>query len=192
MEHTLSPILLRLKRGASLLTLTFLVTVSFTSKVSAHCPLCTIGIAAAAGSAAFLGVKTTVIGLFVGAFAFSMGSWIGNIKGYVKYQKLFLGWISYIITILPLAPLTGGVLPVYISIAGDYGSVLNRTYLLNGFVVGSLIGVVAAMTTPWISEEITKIRDGKRIAFQGVILTLLILVALGIAIQGIAWEVRIR
>ncbi len=191
MRCLLSAILPKLQRKTISIVTPILTLTLLSSKVSAHCPLCTAGIAAAAGGAAFLGVKTTVIGLFVGAFAFSMGSWIGNIRKYGWLQKLILGLASYLITILPLAPMMNGVLPVYISVSGDYGSMLNRTYLFNGFVVGSLIGGMTAMMSPWLSNKIIDIRRGKRVAFQGVLLTLLLLIAVGIVIQGLVWEITI-
>ncbi len=159
-------------------------------KANAHCPLCTAGIAAVAGGAIFLGVKTVVIGLFVGALAISMGFWVGNVRNFVYWKKMILALISYGITVLPLMSLMPGYIPVYISVAGDYGTFLNRTYLFNSFLTGSLIGGIAAITAPWASQKITEIRNGKRIAFQGVIVTFTILIAIGAIMQGLVWEFR--
>ncbi len=168
----------------------FIAVKMLIGKASAHCPLCTAGIAAIAGSAIFLGVKTVVIGLFVGALAVSMGFWVANARNLLYWKKMVLASVSFAITVLPLTSLMPGYIPVYISVAGDYGSLLNRTYLLNSFLTGSLIGGLAAVAAPRASQKITEMRNGKRIAFQGVIVTFTILIAIGAIMQGLVWEFR--
>jgi len=37
--------------------------------------------------------------------------------------------------------------------------------------------------TPWLSSRITKIRDGKMVPYQGIALTLLLLVVVGVILQ---------
>jgi len=98
--------------------------------VLAHCPLCTIGAGAAAGIAAYYGVKHAVI-VFLGAFAASMGWWVAGLlkKQYVKGQKWLLVALSYVTTILPLLPLLGKKEAFMISLFGGYGTLLNRTYM---------------------------------------------------------------
>ena len=148
---------------------------------NAHCPLCTIGAAAAAGGAAYFGVSQIVIGLFMGAFAVSIGWWISRLikKMYIPFQKTLIVLFSFATTILPLLVIMNDIYPLYIPWTGNYGSLLNRTYLINMFLVGSIIGGVIVCTTPLISNQITKLRYGKMIPFQGVILTLSLLLIIG-------------
>ena len=42
-------------------------------EVSAHCPLCTGAVVAGAVGAKYLGLDVTILGIFVGAFAISLG-----------------------------------------------------------------------------------------------------------------------
>ncbi len=155
--------------------------------VYAHCPLCTIGAAAAAGGAAWLGVSKVVIGVFIGAFAVSIGWWISNLikKQYIPFQRLLIILFSFITTIIPLLVIIGGKYPVYISLIGDYGSLLNRTYIIDLFFIGSILGGFIVSITPWLSKKITEIRNGKMLPYQGIILTLALLVILSITIEVI-------
>ena len=150
----------------------------------AHCPLCTLGAAAAAGTAAYFGVHFITIGLFIGAFAASMGWWLSNIvkKQFIPQQRAVFVILSFIATIFPILPLFKDTYPLYISLYGSYGSLLNRTYLLNTFFIGSLIGAFIMSVTPFLSSKITKVR-GKSIPFQGMILTAALLVVLGLIFQ---------
>ncbi|MBC8500768.1 MAG: hypothetical protein ISS25_00135 [Nanoarchaeota archaeon] len=154
-------------------------------KAEAHCPLCTIGAGAAAGGAALLGVNQGVIGVFIGGFAVSMGWWVARLikKQFIPFQKWALILLSFVLTIFPILPIMSDVHATYISIMGDYGSLLNRTYLLNIFLIGSIIGGIIVSSTPWLSSKITKLRKGKMVPYQGIILTLLLLIITGGIIQ---------
>jgi|Deesub1362A_J573_1020465.scaffolds.fasta_scaffold00145_14 hypothetical protein len=152
------------------------------SRVEAHCPLCTAGIAAAAGSALALGVRTVTIGLFVGAFAVSTGMWFANSKGVTGVKKFLIALIAFLVTVVPLMSVMPEYIPVYISLAGDYGSLLNRTYLLSSFLGGSLIGAILLAATPWFNKKLTEL-VGKRIPFQGVVLTIISLTVVGVLLQ---------
>ncbi len=156
----------------------------FVKSVNAHCPLCTVGAAAAAGGAAWLGVNNAVIGVFLGAFAVSMGWWVSKLikKQYVPYQMALIILFSFATTIFPLLPLITGFYPLYISMMGDYGSLLNRTYLVNLFLFGSIIGGIIVSVTPWLSKKISDSR-GKTLPYQGIILTFALLIILGIFLQ---------
>ncbi len=151
----------------------------------AHCPLCTVGAAAAAGGAAWLGVSSVVIGLFIGAFAVSMGWWFGRLikKKVVPFQTPLLIVASFLLTILPMLPLLPQFRPLYVSLVGDEGSPLNRLYLLNLFVAGSLLGGLVVSLAPWMSRTVTRLRAGRMIPFQGTLLTLSLLVVLGVILQ---------
>jgi len=158
----------------------------------AHCPLCTMGAAAAAGGALWLGVSGNVVALFIGAFAISMGWMIAKMikKKYVPHQTLAIILLSFLTTVLPIAPLlkTGtpsDYYPILVSIAGGYGSLLNRTYLVSVPLVAAILGGLIVGATPALSGRITRARAGKTLPFQGTILTLAILTAIGIGIQAL-------
>ncbi|MBI2207930.1 hypothetical protein HYU50_00375 [Candidatus Woesearchaeota archaeon] len=155
----------------------------------AHCPLCTIGAAAAAGGAAWLGVSKIVIGVFIGAFAVSIGWWISNLikKQYIPFQKPLIILFSFLTTVFPLLGLEvmRSNYPLLVSFFGDYGSLLNRTYILNLFLVGSILGGLIVSITPWFSIKITKLRDGKMLPYQGILLTFLLLVISSAIIEAI-------
>jgi len=155
--------------------------------VLAHCPLCTIGAAAVAGGAVYMGVSQIAIGLFIGAFAISIGWWVANLikKQYVPYQKTLIILFSFATTIWPLLAIMKGFYPFSIFIAGDYGSLLNRTYLINTFLIGSIIGGAIVSISPWISKNITRIRNGKTLPFQGILLTFFLLIIAGTLIEVI-------
>ncbi len=157
--------------------------------VDAHCPLCTFGAIAIAGGAAWLGISNGVIGLFIGAFAVSMGWWVSNMikKKYIPYQLWVLVISSYLLTILPILSLIGNsTYPFYVSITGDYGSWLNRTYLVNLFLLASILGGLIVLISPRLSRKISKIRIGITFPFQGMIITfLLLLLTAGIIQWGI-------
>ncbi|MBI2631673.1 hypothetical protein HYW75_01585 [Candidatus Pacearchaeota archaeon] len=161
------------------------IFISSIKEVQAHCPLCTIGAAAAAGGAAYLGVNYIVIGLFIGAFAVSLGWWMANIikRKFVPLQKFWIILLSFLSIVIPVLPLLNDTMPVYISWIGDYGSLLNRTYMANEFLIGSFGGAIVLCLTPWLSRKITSIRNGKILPFQGVALTLFLLILIGTILQ---------
>ena len=142
----------------------------------AHCPLCTIGAGAAAAGAAWLGIDNIVIGIFLGASALAMGLWISRLakKRYVPFQKLAISAFSFASIIIPVLPIMQGYSSIYVSLSGGYGSLLNRTYIINSFLLGSMIGAAMVAISPSISGRITKAR-GKSVHYQGIILTFLLL-----------------
>src|SRR3989338_3060950 len=100
--------------------------------IHAHCHLCTVGAAAAAGGAAYMGVSTSVVGLFIGAFFVSTGWWVSNLlkKKFIPFQKIVLILVSYIATVLPILHLMPGFYPLLISFSGDYGSLNGINFFL--------------------------------------------------------------
>ena len=144
----------------------------------AHCPLCVVGAATVAGGAVWLGVNEMIIGVFIGAFAVSVGWWISRMikKKYIPFQKTLIILISFATTIFPILFLFKGFYPLYISIIGEYGSLLNRTYLINLFLIGSVVGGLIVSLTPMISKKISSFREGKIIPYQGTALTLTLLI----------------
>ena len=151
----------------------------------AHRPLCTAGAAIAAGGALWLGISKSVVSLFLGAFAVSMGWWISRLikKKYIPLQRPILILLSFLLTIIPLLPIFTQVYPVYISWIGEYGSLLNRTYILNPPLYTSILGGIIVSITPLISKKISSLRKGKMVPFQGIFLTFGLLILLGVIIQ---------
>ena len=160
----------------------FLFPFILVEKVFAHCPLCTVG---AAGSALWLGVDPSVVGIFIGAFGASIGWWIANKikKKYIPLQKLVLIILSYLLTVIPILPILKTNKGVYVSLFGNYGSIFNRTYVVDSFFLGSIFGVIILAITPWLSSKITLLRHGKNIPFQGIILTFILLILFGVITQ---------
>lgn len=154
----------------------------FLSKfVSAHCPLCTIGAGAAAAGAVWLGVSKVVVALFMGGFAMSMGMWFSRIiqKQYIKFQKIIIVIVVFLTTLLPLMPLFTAIGPLYLSFLGTYGT----TYAVNYSLGSSLLGGLIVFISPALSRNLSKLRRGKIIPYQGVIITLSLLVITGGIIQ---------
>ena len=170
-----------MKKQFFLFPLLFLFSINL---AKAHCPLCTVGAAVAAGGAAYLGVDSIVIGLIIGAFAVSMGWWISRLikKKIMPFQKTAIILLSFITTVIPLKPLLSEIKSIPIYWVGSYGSLFNRTYIFDAFLFGSIIGGFIVCITPWISKKISE-RRGKMMPYQGIILTLSLLMLIGIIMQ---------
>jgi hypothetical protein len=154
-------------------------------KAFAHCPLCTLGAGAAALGASWLGVSSAAVGLFLGAFAFALGWWFGNLlkKEYFKYQNFLLAVLSYLLTVFPLKGMFPESGSFYLYLAGNYGSLLNRTYLFNKFLIGSFLGALLVFISPYLSKKLTKLRKGRHFPFQGTLITFSLLVIAFLVIQ---------
>lgn len=151
----------------------------------AHCPLCTAAAGTAAGLAATIGVKFGAIGVFMGGFATALGLWIGRLvkKRYLPRQNLVLFWAVYLSTLLPLIPFMKDYTSWYIFWRGDYGSIFNRTYLINLFLVGALLGSFIVYGGPRLSALLTRLRGGMMFKYQGIIITNALLVMAAILMQ---------
>ena len=153
----------------------------FPTVALAHCPLCTAGAGIVALSAYWLGVNGLTIGVLLGAFAVALGLWIARLlkKKYIPQQNNVIGVFSWLTTILPLKMLLSDYTSIYINWGGSYGSLFNRTYPINLFLVGGVIGGLLIYIAPSLSRFTTE-RRGKTVPYQGMIITftLLILVSL--------------
>lgn len=177
-----------MKKLLSILTLSSLATLLVPTKALAHCPLCTGGAGVAAAMAALLGVKYGAIAVFMGAFSVALGLWLSRKvkRQYVKHQSTILFWVIYLSTLLPMYPfLNGDYLSQYVSLSGDYGGLLNRTYLIDLFIVGSAVGSLIVYFSPKLSAYISQKRNGKMLPFQGLIITFLLLTLVSVGIQFI-------
>ncbi|PIR38013.1 MAG: hypothetical protein COV34_02910 [Candidatus Zambryskibacteria bacterium CG10_big_fil_rev_8_21_14_0_10_42_12] len=147
---------------------------------SAHCPLCTAGAGALAVLAASLGVSSVIVGILIGAFALALGLWISRTiqTQYVPYQISILTTVIFLGTVVPIMPLIQHYAPLYIPFIGEYGT----TYTINLYLLGVLIGAIIMLISPYLSRFITKTR-GKQIPYQGISLTLSLLILVSILIQ---------
>jgi hypothetical protein len=150
----------------------------------AHCPLCTVGAGALAVLAASLGVSTPTVGVFIGGFALAMALWFAKLikKKYFSQQDLVVVIVIFLSTIIPLMPLIQEYRSLYVSIFGQYGTLFHNTYTINLYLVGALTGAVLLYLSPFISRKITAVR-GRTIAYQGVSITLVLLVLIGVIFQ---------
>jgi len=167
------------------LILIFTITLPF-GVVFAHCPLCTAGAGIGALLAKQIGMKPSVIGIWIGSFSVALGIWIFNIlrvSTLANFVKIFLILVSFLSIVLPLKTYFYEIGSFYLYLFGDYGSLFNRTYVYDKFLASSILGGVVILTSPLISKIITKLRKGKTFAFQGIILTFLILVLFSIFFQ---------
>lgn len=147
----------------------------------AHCPLCTAGAGALAVGAAYIGVSTYVVGIFIGAFALALALWIPRTvkKKYVRYQDQILVLFIYVGTIVPLLPLLQHYASFNVYWFGEYGSFFNRTYMVNRFLIGSCIGAGIMYAAPYVSGQVSRLRK-KNFPYQGMAITfgLLLLISL--------------
>lgn len=151
----------------------------------AHCPLCTAGAGVLAIAAASFGVSTMAIGVFIGAFAVALGLWMARLvkKQYVKYQQHIIMVLTFLATIFPMMPLITEYMSFNLYWFGTYGSVFNRTYVVHGFLVGSFIGAMLMLLGPYISVWVKRMRKGKLFPYQGIFITLALLVLTSLFIQ---------
>ena len=155
------------------------------SAAKAHCPLCTVGAGALAIGAAYLGVNTAVVGVFIGAFSLALSLWIARIvkKQYIPHQKSILIIIIFISTVIPIMPLIREYRSVNLFLYGAVGSILNRTYMINLFLIGVIIGAGIMYIAPFVSAWVKEHRNGKLIPYQGITIALLMLTSISLLIQ---------
>jgi len=161
-------------------------SVALAGTASAHCPLCTIGVGAAAAGAVWLGVSKVVVALFIGAFAMSMGMWFARVLDKkwkripFQYGLVVIG--VFLATVIPLSPIVKSLGPLYLSFIGEYGT----TYAFDYSLASSFLGGIITFFSPKLNKKIREKRNGKGIPFQGVLLTLLLLGIAAVIIQIIA------
>ncbi|MBS3150248.1 hypothetical protein J4425_00365 [Candidatus Woesearchaeota archaeon] len=169
-----------------LISLFFIASLAFSRYADAHCPLCTVTAGVAAAGGVYLGVSRIVIGLLIGAFAMSMGMWFAKIvkKRYIPFQKTLIITIVFLATIIPLLPIFSSVAGFGVNLTGGYGTLLNKTYVIDLSLLSSFLGGLIVFIPPLLNRKI-KEKTTIRIPFQGIILTFLILIAASLIIQFI-------
>ena len=148
----------------------------FSTPVRAHCPLCSAGAGGAAAIASALGIGLAVVGVFVGAFGVATGLWTARYvdEQYLPYQDRLVAGAVALAIVLPVLPIMNETTAVFLSIGGEYGSPLNRTYLVNTYLVGAIVGGGITHITPRISAWFSRLR-GSTVPFQGLALTFVLL-----------------
>lgn len=173
--------------NSAIIALISLGSIAVVLPAFAHCPLCTAGAGVLAVLAASMGVSLAVVGVFIGAFALALGIWLARSlkKKYVKYQEQVVSLIIFLLTVIPIIPFADEYRSFSIYWIGDYGSLLNRTYIVNNFIFGSIAGALLLLIAPFISRKITQIRQGKAWPYQGITITFILLLAAALAFQFI-------
>jgi len=110
-----------------------------------------------------------------------MGLWFSRLikKQYVHFQKTLITIAVFALTFFPLLPIFKAIGPLYLPFIGDYGV----TYAINYSLISGLFGALLVFLSPTLSKKLTKIRNGKTISFQGVLITILTLIIAGGIIQ---------
>jgi len=157
--------------------LAFLPSLFFLKEVSAHCPLCTGAVVAGAIGAKYLGLDITIVGIFAGAFAISLALWINRkLKNYFKYQNTLIIISMFLLTIIPVLAFVKDM---------TYINLFNKVYFVNKSLLGSIIGSVITLFAYYLHNYI-KLKHGKVLfPYQGVILTILLLIMASIPVYFI-------
>lgn len=151
--------------------------IGFIPPVYAHCPLCTAAVGAAAVSAKYYGLDASIIGLLIGAFAISTGLWIGLKikKEYFKFQLPIIILSSFLLTVLPLLAVSSDSFYFPILLFGSSGSFLNKVYWIDKMLFGSVIGALITLLAYYIHVYIKKIKGRVLFPFQGIAITIALL-----------------
>ena len=147
----------------------FLFFILGISCVSAHCPLCAGAVGAAAVGASYLGIDNSIVGLFVGAFSISTGLWFAKKmkRKYFKFQSFSIVLSSFLFTVIPSAKIVNDL---------DYISLFNNIYFLDKILIGSIIGGLITLLALYLHEKIKQVNGKVLVPYQGVFLTLILLI----------------
>lgn len=156
-----------------------LALTSLSGLASAHCPLCSAAVGAAAVAASYYGFPPALIGVFVGAFGYLTGLWIGKkLKQVIPFQPFLLGVLSFFLTVLPILSLFPEDSVFSVNLFGVSGGYFNRVYVFNEFFLGTVFGLIFSLIGMFVHKKI-KERFGRVLfPFQGVVLTV---ISLGLA-----------
>ncbi len=148
---------------------------------SAHCPLCTLGAGGAALLAAYLGISAAPVGVFVGAFGLAAGLWSAKLlrRRYVRGQADILGVLSFASVVIPVMPMMKQYYSLYVPWVGAYG----RTFAIDKFLVGAIVGAVLLYAAPALSRKLTRLRGDRMVPYQGMLISLALLVVASGALE---------
>lgn len=163
--------------------LIFFVLLIESIPVFAHCPLCTAAVGAAAVSAKYYGMDISIIGLLIGAFGISTGLWIGlKAKRYFKFQLPAIVAASFLLTVIPLMYIGNESIYLPVLLFGQAGSLLNKVYWINKFLMGNIIGALATIFAYFIHISIKKQKGSVLFPYQGIAFTVAFLAISGIGL----------
>ncbi|MBI4438718.1 hypothetical protein HY640_02195 [Candidatus Woesearchaeota archaeon] len=150
----------------------------------AHCPLCTVGVGAAAVTARYFGVNAAVLGVFIGAFGVSTGLWMAlKAKKLIPFQTPVIVALSFLLTVIPLMGIMPETIYTPLLVAGEPGTALNKVYWLNTMMLGAVIGAAVSTAAYILHISIKKAKGKVLFPYQGVALTLASLLLAGGAMQ---------
>jgi len=160
-----------------------LIAILVPSVTHSHCPLCTAGAGILALIAASLGVPALIIATLLGGFALAMGLWFGNLvkKKYFRFQDQVIAWGIYVLTVAPLWPVLKEYKILYMPWFGI--DKYAKTIPVDIYILGVVLGAVLLLVTPYISKQITKQVGKQIIPFQGIIITMVLLVLIPLLID---------
>jgi len=149
----------------------------------AHCPLCTAGAGLLAVLAISLGVPALIISTLLGGFALAMGLWIAKLvkKKYIHYQDPILSGVIYLSTVLPLWPVLKEYKTLYAPLLG-FDKYADKVPV-DIYLVGVIIGAIVPLLSPYVSKKISTIARRQVVPFQGIFITLILLVAVPLLIN---------
>ncbi|MCB9326404.1 MAG: hypothetical protein H6571_21885 [Lewinellaceae bacterium] len=149
----------------------------------AHCPLCTAGAGVLAVIAVSLGVPGIIIASLLGGFALALGLWMKNVikKKYFPHQDLVVTWLIYLSTVIPLWPILKDFKALYIPFLGI--DKYAETIPVDLFIVGVVVGAIVLIVSPYISRKVTMLAKKQIIPFQGIIITIILLVVIPLLID---------
>ncbi len=158
-------------------------TIMSSATALAHCPLCTAAVGTIAISLGFIGISYSVLGIFVGAFAASTGMMLFPLarriskrigREYEPYIRTGMVAAAFLATVLPVSASMkhATLIPVYV--AGEPGSLLNRTYWANTVLLFSFVGLASLVASSWLHRRI-KERVGILFPYQGIATTVAML-----------------
>ncbi|MEM1974214.1 MAG: hypothetical protein QXN68_05450 [Thermoplasmata archaeon] len=177
--------------------------------VFAHCPLCTAGAGIGAIIAKELGTKSSAIGVWIGGFSVALGWWLSNILqvgsldapvwpplrfgsnirprptriSLANLAKFLIILISFLSVVLPLRLYFYETGSFYLYLFGDYGSLFNRTYVYDKFLLGSILGGLVILISPLLNKKLSQLRQGRTFPYQRLVITFLLLILLSILFQ---------
>ncbi len=158
----------------------FLIFALASIPVAAHCPLCTGAVIAGAVGAKYLGLDVTIIGIFAGAFAVSLGLWLGKkIRRFMPLQVTIFVIASFLLTILPTMPFIKDTIYIPVLISGEPGSLLNQIYFVNKILLGSIMGGIVSLLAYWLHVIVKRQRGKVLFPFQGIAFTVGALIIAG-------------
>lgn len=131
--------------------------------------------------AAYLGISAAPVGVFVGAFGLAIGLWTAKLikKRLVRGQNNIIGAASFASVVLPVMPLMEEYSSLYVPWMGDYG----RTFLIDKFLVGAVVGAAVLYAAPFLSKWLGRVRGNKMFPFQGMLITLVTLLLTSAALE---------